>query len=434
MIEKQKLLQLIYDEPYQIGIWCGYSKLNKIHNDWLRAFLWSDKDLTIQGHRGSYKTTCIALFLCIHLIIKPRETVMFFRKTDGDVAQVIREVYKILQTGAMQEIVRVLYGIDLVITRFNNSTIDTNLHTGTSGTSQISAMGIGASITGKHADIIVTDDIVNTKDRNSKAERERTILAYLELQNIKNKGGRFINTGTPWHEQDAFKEMPNIKKFDCYSTGILSEEEIKARRESMPPTLFAVNYELVHIADEKALFTTPNTLTHNYRDNQGRNCDQLLAEGICHIDAAYGGEDATAVTFIKRDRKDNKFYVLGKKYDGHINDYIDRILAYKQALKIGTTHCETNADKGYLAKELMSRGDYVETYSEHTNKFYKISSYVKKYWNNIWFHPDTDNEYLKEILDYHEHAEHDDCPDSLASALRVYEEEIGIKHFKEGLY
>lgn len=56
-------------------------------------------------------------------------------------------------------------------------------------------MGIYASLTGKHADIVITDDIVNIKDRVSRAEREKTKLQYQELQNVKNRGGRFINTG-----------------------------------------------------------------------------------------------------------------------------------------------------------------------------------------------------------------------------------------------
>lgn len=61
-------------------------------------------------------------------------------------------------------------------------------------------IGIGGSLTGKHADIVITDDIVNLRDRMSAAERERTIAVYRELQNIKNRGGRIINTGTPWHK------------------------------------------------------------------------------------------------------------------------------------------------------------------------------------------------------------------------------------------
>jgi len=52
------------------------------------------------------------------------------------------------------------------------------------------------------------------------------------------------------------------------------------------------------------------------------------------------------------------------------------------------------------------------------NKFIKISSYLKRYWNDIVFLNTTDSDYLNEILDYMEDAEHDDAPDSLASLIR----------------
>ena len=63
--------------------------------------------------------------------------------------------------------------------------LSTNLATHTKGTSQILGLGIKTSITGEHADTIITDDIVNLKDRISKPEQELTKLSYMELQNIK---------------------------------------------------------------------------------------------------------------------------------------------------------------------------------------------------------------------------------------------------------
>lgn len=50
---------------------------------------------------------------------------------------------------------------------------------------------------------------------------------YNELQNIRTHGGRIINTGTPWHKEDAISEMPNVERYDCYSTGIMSRELIE---------------------------------------------------------------------------------------------------------------------------------------------------------------------------------------------------------------
>ena len=141
--------------------------------------------------------------------------------------------------------------------------ISTNLSIDVKGTSQLVAQGIGGSLTGKHYDLIFTDDIINLQDRISKAERDRTKLIVYELMNIKNRGGRQFNTGTPWHKEDAFTIMPNIHKWDCYSTGIMSQEEIEETKKNMIPSLFSANYELKHIADEDALFKDPKYFDDN---------------------------------------------------------------------------------------------------------------------------------------------------------------------------
>lgn len=55
------------------------------------------------------------------------------------------------------------------------------------------------------------------------------------------------------------------------------------------------------------------------------------------------------------------------------------------------------------------------------NKYIKISTYLRENWDRIVFIKDTDKEYINQILDYTENAEHDDAPDSLASLLREME-------------
>jgi hypothetical protein len=55
------------------------------------------------------------------------------------------------------------------------------------------------------------------------------------------------------------------------------------------------------------------------------------------------------------------------------------------------------------------------------NKHLKISTYLKGEWENVIFVEGTDEEYIDQVCDYNENAEHDDCPDSLASLIRKYE-------------
>ena len=396
--------ELIRNEPYKIGHFLGFKDLTNLHNEWLLDWLYGTEDDTTQAHRGSYKTTDLALFIALNMLIHRSENIIFLRKTDVDVTEVIRLVARIIRSGAYINLCQIIWGFAPVVLRETASELHTNLYKGKGGASQLVGMGVNGSLTGKHADVVITDDIVNIKDRISRAERDHTKLIYQELQNVKNRGGRIINTGTPWHKDDAFSLMPNIKKYDCYTTGLMTEEQIMHLRSTMSPSLFSCNYELKHIADEDALFTN------------AQFTKELPMDGIAHIDAGYGGEDSTALTILCI--KDGKFIVYGKKYQKHVDDCINDILRLKAKYRAGTTWCEKNADKGYLAKELKNHGDLAQTYHERMNKHIKISTYLKENWGKVLFTEDTDPEYIAEILDYNEHAPHDDCPDSLASAIR----------------
>lgn len=404
-----RLVKLIKQEPVKIANYVGFSKMGELHNEWIKTMLYATEDRTILGHRASYKTTCLSVSLALMMVIYPYKSIIFLRKTDDDVIEVVKQVSNILRTSVFQYISLELYGTDIKFKQDTSFKLDTNLNTSTKGSVQLLGIGINGSLTGKHADIVITDDIVNVKDRISKAEREKTKLVYQELQNVKNRGGRFINTGTPWHKEDCIATlMPNVTKYDCYSTGLIDRETLEKIRQSMTPSLFSANYELKHIADADALFTNPKFTSD----------ETLIYDGVSHIDASYGGEDGTAYTICKC--VGDKFYMLGKRWNKHVDDCLSEILALQDKYKVGSISCERNADKGYLAKELRNQGMYVEDYSENMNKFIKISTYLRKYWNDIIWLEDTDMDYMNEILDYTENAQHDDSPDSASCMIRKY--------------
>lgn len=362
------------------------------------------------------------------MILHPNYRILFCRKTDEDVKEIIDQVRKILQMPQTQYLVQVIYGVNLKLLTDNATEISTNLVTDTRGTSQLVGMGIGGSITGKHFERIFTDDIINVKDRKSKAERERTKLIYQELLNIVNAGGRIINTGTPWHPEDAFSLMPAPEKWDCYSTGILSPEEIEEKRRSMAPSLFAANYELVHIAAEDALFkTAPVYITEQEAKEKLKRDDakpeELLRDGIAHIDAAYGGEDYTAFTCGRR--RGDTLYLYGKLWHGHVDTVLEYCIAEAQRLMCGPFYCEKNGDKGYLAREIIKRGAGAQPYTEKENKYIKISTFLRKWWGNIQWLEGTDQEYIQQIMGYTEDAEHDDSPDSASCVCRLLDRQSG---------
>ncbi len=398
--------ELLIHNPIAFGHAVGFDKLGALHNAWIQDMVRGSEDKTLQAHRGSYKTTCVSIALAEIIVLLPNLKTLFMRKTDADVKEVVRQVRNLLLSPYMEALCEKIHGKPLILTTVSATEISTNLAADNKGTSQLVACGVNGSLTGKHFDRIFTDDIVNVQDRISRAERDHTKTIYQELQNIRNRGGRIFNTGTPWHKEDAFSMMPNIEKHDCYSTGLISGDELQTIKSSMTSSLFAANYELRHIASDDVIFDTPQM-----------GAEPCLAEqGICHIDAAYGGDDYTAFTIARK--KGATYYLYGRLWHKHVDNCMDEIIRLRKSFNAGEIYCETNADKGYLAKALRAKGERAVTYHENMNKFLKITSYLKAEWRNVVFVAGTDDAYIDQICDYNENVEHDDAPDSAASIVK----------------
>lgn len=409
MLTRKQAIDFLIKHPEKFGQMLGFEDLGEMHKKWMNMMFFAEEDKTLQAHRNSYKTTCVSINLGRTMILRPNLRILFMRKTDDDVKEVIKQTKKILTHPKTVYLIQCIYGIKLNFTVDNAMELSTNLTNDVKGTSQLVGTGIGSSLTGQHYDIIYTDDIVTIKDRTSRAEREQVKVVYDELQNIKKKGtGRIFNTGTPWHKDDAFTKMPEPVRYDCYSTGIFTDEELKELRESMAPSLFAANYELRHIAAEDVIFENAQT---------GSPIEKVQNATFCHIDAAYGGEDYTAFTVAKK--SGGQYYVYGRLWHKAVDDCLTEIIDERKRLMAGKICCETNGDKGYLARDLREKGERVVTYSETMNKYIKIVTHLKGEWKNVFFVKGTDEEYIEQILDYNEYAEHDDAPDSLACMMRI---------------
>ena len=407
-----EIITCFLKNPDELGRRVGFKDLTPLHGEWIREMVNGEDDYTLQAHRGSYKSSCLAVAIAMLIILRPRRNIIFLRKTDSDVAEMMGMVGKILRQQIIADLVSQYYRKPLIITSESASHLSTNLWQSPMGAPQLLGLGIRSSITGKHAWYVITDDICNKDDRESRAERERTKIQYDELQNIRNKGGRIINLGTPWHKEDVFTKMPNIHRYDCYQTGLISKEQLEKLRMSMAPSLFAANYELKHIASTEVIFSTPPRFT---------NDPYKLRDGVAHIDAAYGGSDYTAFTCGQRDRDSDTLYLYGKIWNKPVDKVLDEIVDESRRLMCEPIKCEKNGDKGFLVRELLARGIYASGYTEHMNKFVKIATILKKWWPKIIFLEGTDPEYIDQILDYTEHAEHDDAPDSAACVCRILE-------------
>ena len=403
MSRRADIVSALRENPTAFASRLGFPLLTDLHRDWCREMVFGKDDHTLQAHRGSYKTTTVSIALWELLLLRPNAQMAFFRKTDTDVKEILEQVKKMLRTDVTQYLSEAIWGVSCRITTDNMLEVSTSISSDARGGAQLTGMGIGGSLTGKHYDLIFTDDIVNLKDRSSRAERERTKDAYREIKNLVNRGGKIFNTGTPWHVDDAFRLMPEPERWPWDATGLMTKEQYDEIAKVTTPSLLAANYQLRHIPSDDMIFTDPKT---------GAPIEKVY-HGECHVDAAYYGEDFTAFTAMNV--HDGTTYVYGRLWRKHVEDVTPEIVAEHRRLMLGRLYIETNADKGYSAKAFKALGVSVVPYPETQNKFVKIVTYLKTAWPTIVFVDGTDEEYINQIVDYTEDAEHDDAPDSAAS-------------------
>src|SRR5699024_3695818 len=100
--KERQWLELLKKKPYAFGIESGFSNLTDIHNEWFKSFLFSKEDMTLQASRGTYKTTCLSIAMALMVVIYPKYNIIFLRKADDDVKEIIVQTAKLLQSDIYQ--------------------------------------------------------------------------------------------------------------------------------------------------------------------------------------------------------------------------------------------------------------------------------------------------------------------------------------------
>lgn len=155
--------------------------------------------------------------------------------------------------------------------------------------------------------------------------------------------------------------------------------------------------------------------------------EKNIFNGFSHTDKGFDGSDGTAFTIINK--AGDTYYVFGKLWqEKHVDDCLTEMSFFRQKYMSGMNYTEKNDDKGYMGRNFPN----TSTYQETQNKHFKIMTYLYPAWKNIKFIEGTDEAYIRQIQSYNEHAKHDDAPDSLASAIRLFETRtkvIGMRPF-----
>lgn len=410
-IRNPKLAKQIFDNPHQLGNYLGFKDLTGLHSEWIKYIWRSSSHVSLQAHRGSMKTTSvIVLGNLVNMTFHWNDRTAIIRKDFTSASDILKVTSRIIQGDKYQALFYELFGIYPRLIVDSLMKLQWDLKETESPEGNANAFGIGGSITGKHFDHILLDDIITIRDRISKAERDSVDNFVREIIANVIDPGKFVKaTGTPWHKMDTWRLLPTPIVYDIYSTGLkaFTQERIAEIRKNTTASLFAANYEMKHISSEETIFDEP-TFTNTWDAT-------LNIQG--HIDAKYQGSHTGAFTMMAK-KADGRIQAVGFVFHKHINEEYSKLMDKWKKYRCGTTHLELNADKGYSARDLSNMGMMTKTYNESENKAVKIIQNLKKYWDLIDWHEDTDPEYISQILDWQEGQEPDDCADSAASCLR----------------
>jgi len=144
---RDKVMAQILQAPEKLGQQVGFKDLTaELHGKWIRKMIDGEGDYTLQAHRGSYKSSCLAVAIAILMILKPKRNIIFLRKTDSDVAEMLGMVSKILRTQVIQDIVLRYWHKALVITGESMNHLSTNLWHSPMGAPQLLGLGIRSSM------------------------------------------------------------------------------------------------------------------------------------------------------------------------------------------------------------------------------------------------------------------------------------------------
>jgi hypothetical protein len=428
--EPVELARQLLQYPHKFGWLCGKEKLTQMHSDWIK-YVWGKGDRTLQAHRGAYKSTaCVEVGMLWWLLFHPNDRIALVRETAIEAWSALAAIKRIIQLDSIKFIFKALHQDEPKLVIGTKRRLTFNFKKTVTKEGSIDAYGIDTVPTGSHYDVILCDDIVTIKSRLSKAQRDLVKANLMEIvTNIIDPGKKVVHIGTPWHEQDAWTlqgdgkpVMPKPLKFDVFSTGILTEEQIAEKKSRSTNSLWAANYELKHVSDADLPFAGIG-FSHFSPD---------FEKVYAHLDAKFSGDHFNALTLVYQDRNTKKITVKGFTSQKHIEAWLPTVCSILTKYKVNELFVEDNADKGFVAnlfRESMP-GLWTECYHEKENKENKIMIWITFHFKNLVFDYNCDEDYLMQVRDYRPGNEPDDAPDSLASCLRaVYPQNTSL-----GLY
>lgn len=432
--EELRALKIICENSFKAYIKLIHKELTRsdfafkpFHNEIIKrledlAFYRTTKNLLINIPVGFGKSKLIEYFISWCFARNKNLTFLYTSYSDSLIMKHSSEIKDIMQSSCYKTLWNYTFQKD------KNSKANWSID-GAFGRSGLTAGSMGGTITGLDAGnpavkgfcgACIIDDPLKATDAIYDVAKEDCIYKYetglktrlrrsdvpiiliMQRLDVDDLSGHILNKEAEKWDSISVKALDENNKSSWEEK--ISTAELLEKKEKTP-FVFYPQYQQ----------TPENDYNLTFKGVAFSDENKFLYNGIGHVDKGFDGSDGTALTLINK--VGELYYVFGKHYNKHIDDCITDIKYWRDYFKCGSIATEKNDDKGYIAKN--NSGFW--TYQEKQNKHFKIMSYIYPAWKNIRFIKGTDESYIRQIQHYNEKSAHDDCPDSLASAIRLFD-------------
>jgi len=220
--------------------------------------------------------------------------------------------------------------------RWSESRIDVSTRTKWGPAPSIDTASVTSSTVGKHADLIINDDLVGESNVSTTDQRQKVTEFVKNLGAVLNPGGEMNFVGTRWHHQDEYNtQMEHIESIGKHSKSDilirsaykddgtlffperLSEEFLKTQRIKLLSYFFSCQYLNSPVNQDNALIKRIDT----YSDDIGNmtaheffmnKCNRFVTMDIAYTDTKKSDNTVIFITAVHTE--------TGKRYvvDYHV--------------------------------------------------------------------------------------------------------------------
>jgi len=299
--------------------------------------------------------------------------------------------------------------------------------------------GVGSSITGLGASLLVVDDIIKSAKEaytNHVLEGHYDFYRNTLLSRLETGGIQIVNM-TRWADDDlcgrllkeeddwtVFKvAMENDGKPLCEL--LMSQEEMDTKKKSMSEEIWFANYQQQILMSSRNLYKNGFAMFNEWDDKSKRTIIMDIADK--------GSDFVAGISFIPN----GEFYdVMGHFYDStELADIEDKVVNWIKSQNANIVFVEANHVGNYfsrnLRKKLSGEGIIIKTFNTVSNKEARIKAgswWIQEF---VRFHKSLKaTEFFRQLITFQQDFKankHDDVPDVTTGIYEIFGKRQSVK-------